>query len=337
MCSTPATSRPTFDTWCLRALLEVFGDSGVVVVEPPVLALDVGTTYTWLLDHAAAISESINACGRELELAGLPAPLSPPAGATALFLREEAAGPRLRVGLPGDGRVTLRDQPASMDATALREMLSADPMRGSGNVAGRVFVQNRHLPVLAYIAGPTEIAYQAQLRAAHEALGCFFPLALPRPEGTWVDAKTDAVLAAFGTTAAAVLAGAVEAPRGEDPALESGLAGISAHLAAIEGEAGDLLARPGQGAGALRRALERTAAAWAKAEKSVRAAFEADAGVGRARWERMLGLLRPLGKPQERLLNPYSLVARHGMEAVRAGLGTLDPLPAVHHLLHLEG
>jgi len=160
---------------------------------------------------------------------------------------------------------------------------------------------------------------------------------LPRPEGTWIDAKTSAVLSAFGTSVAAVLAGAVDAPAGDDETLAKGLLGISARLAALETEATELLARSGRGPDALRRALERTSAAWAKAEKSVRAAFEADAGVGRARWERMLSLLRPLGKPQERQLSPYALVARHGFEAVRQGLAALDPLAPVHHLLHLEG
>ena len=325
------------DTWCLRALLEIFGDSGLVVVEPRTLVPEVGSTYAWLLDNASVIRTALETSGEALRRAGLPAPLASTDDATALFVRAEEGGPRLRVGLSSDGRVTLRDEPSSLDTAALRQLLLEQPARGSSNVAGRVFVQNRHLPVLAYIAGPTEIAYQAQLRAAHEALGCFFPLALPRPEATWIDAKADAVLDAFGTTAAAVLAGAYDPPGGGDGAVRTGLEAVETSLATLEAGAAALLQRPGQGADALRRALERTRATWAKAAPSVQAAFEAEAGVGRARWQRLLNLLRPLGKPQERLLNPMSLAARHGLDAVRAGLAYLDPLPPVHHLIHLEG
>lgn len=326
-----------FDQACLRALLEVFGDSGLIVVEPPVLAPQVGVTYAWLLDHAATIQTAIATCGRELESAGLPAPLAPREGATALFFRERPGGPRLRVGLQRDGTLTLRDQPVDRSVGALKQLLLDEPMRGSGNVAGRVFVQNRHLPVVAYIAGPTEIAYQAQLRAAHETLGAFFPLALPRPEATWIDAKSASALGSFGRTPADVLAGDLEVPGGTDSALDEALERIRARLAALDDEAAALLERGGRGADALRRAFERTTAAWAKAEKAVQAGFEADAGVGRARWERMLGMLRPLGKPQERQLSPWSLVARHGLDAVRRGLEHLDPLAPVHHILHLEG
>jgi len=332
-----ASAGEHFDTWCLRALLEVFGDSGLVVVEPAVLLPEVGATYAWLLDNAAPIRAAINSSGRALAAAGLPAPLASSDAATALFLRAAHGGPRLRVGLRPDGRVLLRGEPASMDTAALRRILLHEPARGSGNVAGRVFVQNGHLPVLAYIAGPTEIAYLAQVRAAHAALGRYFPLALPRPEGTWIDAKSAAVLAAFDTTPGAVLAGAVEPPRHDDAALRAALDAIDARLAGIDTEGARLLERAGRGPDALRRALAQVRAAWAKASPAVRAAFEADAGVGRARWDRMLNLLMPLGRPQERQLNPLSLAARHGLEAVRTGLTYFDPLPPVHHLIHLEG
>ncbi len=328
-----------FDQACVRALVRVFGDSGLVVLEPPMLAPEVGTTYAWLLEHAAPIQQAIAACGAELKAAGLPAPLDPTPGSTALFFREHVGGPRLRVGLSADGRVTLRDEPSDMDAAALRAAYLEDPMRGSGNVAGRVFVQNRHLPTLAYVAGPTEIAYQAQLKAAHEALGMFFPLALPRPVATWIDAKSTGVLEAFGVTVADVLAGQLEPPAAEEAQgrVEADLEVFARHVEQLQHLRPELLEGTGRGAAALRRAVERMTATWTKAEASVRAALEADAGVGRARWERMLSLLRPLGKPQDRVLNPWSLAARHGVEAVREGLAQLDPLTPVHHVLRLQG
>ena len=54
-------------------------------------------------------------------------------------------------------------------------------------------------------------------------------------------------------------------------------------------------------------------------------ALEATAGRGRARFERLTHLLRPLGEPQERVLSPISWVARHGIDAVRAAAFSLEP------------
>ncbi|MDF1700190.1 MAG: bacillithiol biosynthesis BshC [Planctomycetota bacterium] len=324
-------------TWAARALVAVFGDSGLVVVEPPVLLPWVGETYGWLLDHAETIRAAVDATGEALVAAGLPAPLHPQApDATPLFFRREAGGPRLRIGLDGESP-TLRGEPAGMTRAELRATLVAHPEQGSGNVIGRVFVQNRHLPTLCYVAGPSEIAYQAQVRTAAEATGTFFPLALPRPEATWVDAKTEAALIDLDRSARAVLAGAEAPAESQDEALVAGLAAVTKRLEDLATDAEGLLARGGRGADAVRRALERTAQTWTKAEVSIQRAFDLDAGVGRARWARGLALLKPHGKGQDRLLSPVSLAARHGLAAVRAGLDSMDCLRPAHHLVHLGG
>ncbi len=325
----------TLAAWSARILTALFGDTGLVIVEPPVLLPWVGETYGWLLDHAETIRAAVHEAGAALEAAGLPAPLFPqPEGATALFYRPSPGAPRLRVGL-GDEEPLLRGEPAGMSRAALREMLVKHPERGSGNVIGRVFVQNRHLPTVAYVAGPTEIAYQAQLRSAYQALDAFFPLAIPRPEATWVDAKTRAALATFDLVPAEVLQDHPAGPK-DDPAFEDDLATVRAYLDGLEAHAEALGQRGGQAREALARAFDRTRKAWAKAEPAVRAAFERDAGVERGRYARALALLRPNGKGQDRLLSPLSLVARHGLAAVQKGLASLDSLTPAHHLVHLE-
>jgi hypothetical protein len=90
---------------------------------------------------------------------------------------------------------------------------------------------------------------------------------------------------------------------------------------------GDALAGVGpQATAALRAALERLVASWDRSLSSVRAALDADAGLGAARWARLQNLLFPRGRPQERVLSVLALLARYGLDAVRAGLEALDPL-----------
>ena len=72
-----------------------------------------------------------------------------------------------------------------------------------------------------------------------------------------------------------------------------------------------------------------------KALPGLRAAFQADAGVGRGRFDRMQDLVRPAGRPQERWLSPYSLIARYGLAPVREGLLAIDALAPAHQLVHI--
>lgn len=324
-----------FGHWSLRCLVRLFGDSGLVVADPLTFPAEAAPVFDHLLEHARGIDAAVRDCGQALQRAGLPAPLAFDEGTAPLFVREEPAGPRLRVHVGADDRASLRGRPAE-DLATLRARVRATPALASGDVVGRVFVQNALFPVLAYVAGPTEIAYQAQVRRAHQALGLPFPLALPRPHATWVEAKTARRAAQFDRTIAALLKERPDAPPGgSEPA--DVFDALQAHLTSWPDAVRDALARKGAGPDALARALERLHAAWEKSEPRVRAGFAADAGRGPVQWARLMNVLRPRNRPQDRVLSPFSLVARHGVSAVRAGLAKLDPLAAGHYLVHPEG
>lgn len=332
-----ALARPeaneSFAAWSVRTLVALLGDTGLVVIEPEQLDPWVAPSYAWLLDHAETINTAIRDTGAALIEAGLPAPLAPEPGDTALFFREAPAGPRLRV-QRGDGEaIRLRGAPSAFDVDELKRRWADDPRLGAGNVIGRVFVQNRHLPVFAYVAGPTEIAYQAQLAAAARELGIPFPLALPRPEATWVRARDHAAAESLGLTIGSLLRGDAPPPPPDDAAAGSARDALDTHLDQLPAELLDLARAGGRSADALRRLEARLAAAVEKAWPGVLRALEADRGLDRGRLARLRAALRPHGKPQERLLSPLSIVARHGVDALRAGLGQLNPLVAAHQVI----
>jgi hypothetical protein len=72
-----------------------------------------------------------------------------------------------------------------------------------------------------------------------------------------------------------------------------------------------------------------------RAGRRLGAIDEGRRGVGRSRFERAKGALLPRGRPQERVLSPVSIVARHGVDRLREGLALLDPLEPGHRLLFL--
>ncbi|OYV71838.1 MAG: hypothetical protein B7Z72_06090, partial [Gemmatimonadetes bacterium 21-71-4] len=76
---------------------------------------------------------------------------------------------------------------------------SARPDGLSPNVLLRPVVERAVLPTVAYLAGPGELAYFAQVSAVAEALDAAQPLAVPRWSCTIVEPAVDRALARLGT------------------------------------------------------------------------------------------------------------------------------------------
>jgi bacillithiol synthase len=83
------------------------------------------------------------------------------------------------------------DQLAIGDEThsseALARAATERPAAFSPNVLLRPIVQDTLFPTVAYIAGPSELAYLGQLRAVYEAFGVPMPLMVPRSTATLLD------------------------------------------------------------------------------------------------------------------------------------------------------
>lgn len=69
----------------------------------------------------------------------------------------------------------------------LVERIRATPELFSPNVFLRPILQDTLLPTLAYIGGPGEIAYYAQMRAFYDVMDCPMPVILPRFSATFVE------------------------------------------------------------------------------------------------------------------------------------------------------
>jgi bacillithiol biosynthesis cysteine-adding enzyme BshC len=76
----------------------------------------------------------------------------------------------------------------------LRRELAADPIAFSPNVLLRPLVQDTLLPTIAYVAGPSELAYLGQAQVLYEALGRPQPVFFPRAAFTLVDHRVQRLL-----------------------------------------------------------------------------------------------------------------------------------------------
>lgn len=104
-------------------------------------------------------------------------------GRLNLFLTDRERHP---IHVSDDG-FSLKDSDRNFTQEELVEMARARPDAFSPNVLMRPLIQDTILPTVAYVGGPGEIAYFAQLREAYEAFGIPMPVIYPRKGFTFVE------------------------------------------------------------------------------------------------------------------------------------------------------
>ena len=196
---------------------------------------------------------------------------------------------------------------------------NAEPGSLSPNVLLRPVVERAILPTIAYLAGPGEIAYFAQVSAVAEAIDAHQPLAVPRWSATLVEPHVSAILEQyrlrvqdFADPHAVETRLARDAwPRDVARAMEQlrrdlaeRLAGVRSSLEGLDGLA------PSATVDGTGRALE-----WrlSRLERRINAAVKSKEVALIRELATARGALYPNGVRQERALNIISLLARHGL------------------------
>jgi uncharacterized protein YllA (UPF0747 family) len=193
------------------------------------------------------------------------------------------------------------------------------------NVLLRPIVEREILPTAAYLAGPGELAYFAQVSAVAQALGTAQPVALPRWAGMIVEPHVARILERHGLNvddlqdphAADTRLARKQMPAGVEAALENYRAALdnanAALTAAVRADKSPLAPEP-----VLEGARRNIAHRLGRLERRLVAAVKHrerglmhDLAVARAS-------LFPLGKPQERTLNFLPFLARHGAPLLAA-------------------
>ena len=93
-----------------------------------------------------------------------------------------------------DGRIVSTDGRLSFQREELETELHEHPERFAPNVVLRPVLQDRLFPTVAYVAGPSEIAYFAQLKGVYELYDIPMPLIYPRKTLTLVEPGIDRLL-----------------------------------------------------------------------------------------------------------------------------------------------
>ncbi len=171
-----------------RLLARLFKNYGVVLLDPldEELKQVAAPLYAQAIEKSSEIARALVERSRELEEAGYHAQVHTSEDMVPLFIMDD--GRRVAM-TEQDGRFFVKGSDRSFDKQELAELARKCPVCFSPNVTLRPVVQDYLLPTAAYIGGPAEIAYFAQIRAVYETLGRQEPCILPRASFTIIEGR----------------------------------------------------------------------------------------------------------------------------------------------------
>jgi bacillithiol biosynthesis cysteine-adding enzyme BshC len=184
-------------------LATVFADEGLLFLDPRdarVAAL-AAPLYRAAIESAEAIDGRLRERGAWLAAAGFDEQVSVRPGCPLVFFHPQGpTGPRFRLqrGQPAGGGWTLAGGSQVIAHDELLAALARQPLCFSTSALLRPIVQDALLPALAYVAGPGEINYFAQLGPIYELLRVSPALVVPRARFRCLDPRTQRRLAALG-------------------------------------------------------------------------------------------------------------------------------------------
>lgn len=169
-----------------RLLDMLLGPLGVVVFDgsDPAAKPLASTIFQRELAHPGRTRELASEAGHALVADGYHAQVLAHPDGTALFSMN---GGRVPIKYR-DGQFFVDDAP--VDGEALAADAASHPERFSPNVLLRAVVQDTLLPTIAYVAGPSELAYLGQLKGVYAFHETPMPLIVSRATGTILDSAT---------------------------------------------------------------------------------------------------------------------------------------------------
>jgi len=317
-----------------RLMLRLLSKQGLILMEPRLFRSEAAHIIARELETHGESSRAIREAGQRLKDAGYAPPFTGDEGVKVLIYEN---GRRQRLRAEGSG---FRTREKEYSVWELLGLLGREPERFTPDAALRPVTQDALLPTAAYVAGPTEIAYYAQLKQAYEFFEVPMPVIYPRASGTLVENNISKYLGNFGINLREFLNG-TQPP--ED-------VGHPERNGRVEKEFAELLTEIGKHLGELREmtlkyepTLEKP---FEKVERNIKSELEKlrdkavgaqlnRLGIGRRQWSRICEALMPQGKLQERAETVIPWLCKYGRELLDELVEELPLEEFKHALIYL--
>lgn len=329
-CYTPGT---TLTRAFARLLDELLGGEGLVVFEAddPAAKPLVSGIFQRELSHPCEAASLARAGGERMAGAGHAPQIIPTEDTVSLFYLDDKARRPLRY---RGGQFYIGDESRPMEA--LTAEAASHPERFSPNVLLRPLVQDALFPTVAYVAGPSELAYQVQLAELYAAHGLERPMLVSRASATLVDSAVLKFLERSGMPLEALQ------PQDESalnrllegqlpPQLEASCAEIDGFIVAHADRLRSVATSVDPTlSGAVDTTVDRLRDTVKTLQaKIVQAAKKKDETL-RRQFMRTRALTFPEGHPQERHLNVSFFLNRYGLDLPSRLLNAVPPVPDSH-------
>lgn len=327
---------------------ELFAEHGLLIFDPRA-AVSLGEVarlaapvHRFAIRQAEAIEAALVARCETLAAAGFEVQVPARSGCALSCYAAGPGAPRHRLERTDDGGWTTRALDAALTPTEIDRQLDEAPARFTTTALLRPILQDSLLPTAAYVGGPGELAYFAELGPLYELAGVPMPLVVPRarfdvttPAARRLGEELGLALEDAARPRDELLARVCDARDGLDQvaraqatlqrALDEGIAALAAATASDKGFAKH----------AHKTGEQLTATIDKLAERARRAIVERDT-LTSARVDRFQALLAPRGAPQERVLGFAALAAQVGPRAlVDAAVASAIPFDGTKKVIAL--
>ena len=318
--------------WCALLIARLFRDTRLLVFMPHLMAprLAAAPVIQKAIEAPLEASRLVNAAGARLQEAGFTPLIEKGAEECAFFLK---MGSRRRKVVYAQGRFFLPEERMHCTQEDLLALVEAAPEQFSPNVALRCITQQALFPVAAYVAGPGEVAYWAQLRDLFDFFEQPMPVVYPRARALLRTRKLNQLSESFGFAARdyerprAELIEAALRRQASHPALPL-LRAYQERMAHTAAEFVDAVAglgldntMPQEKTHKLQEHIAREFAAF---EQALLREDTAQREAIIRRVDRLLTACAPEKKPQERVYSIFSFLFEHGWDLVPKLTAALD-------------
>ncbi|MFH1144801.1 MAG: bacillithiol biosynthesis cysteine-adding enzyme BshC [Candidatus Eisenbacteria bacterium] len=302
----------------------LFADFGLRQIDPIPLRPLTAPVLAELVERWDGLEHAFTSGSDKLRALGI----RPPLERLGLYRVDETRRVPIEVDAAGFRLDSVLLRPAELAAR-----IRSDPSRFSAGAALRPLCQDGALPVLATVCGPTELAYLRQIDPLYAAAGLRPSLRLPRISATFLEPGIARTAEKAGLAREQLFADFADPGFGAaadgDPLGQRITEQTRALLESIE------RAYPVDPPRWLRTGREGIEAGVARILSGLHRERLEQAGLTRARLEKIAGALRPDGRPQERVVNVAQFLNLHGPEFITRALATLHPFSMHHQLVKI--
>jgi len=325
----------SFSNAFTRVMLELFGEHGLIVLEPDWIRAPLSRALAEVV--SSDVAGGLRRGAAELQAAGSKVAIK---AEEAALVFHTIDGERNALRLAEDG-FRYDAEAGSRTNSELAAEIIQSPKDYSAGALLRPIVQDKALPSVAYVGGWGELAYHAQLPSLRAQAGVRTTAFVPRLSATILEPAMLRSLDKLGLTAAQALALRGEVSVEESSQEESPIAAelnqiAQATKAKILGQKALLGEADRNMAPQLKKVASQIQQTIAKLADKLERLHANAQGSQKRHARRVQHGLFPRGKPQERVRGPLEICAQFGNQWIADLIREVEPLPTEHLLVQIN-